>query len=226
MATLNKIGWKNNQQPAINATNLEALEDNVQTFGNTIIEQCSLPIGGGCDYFGTTLPSENYMWADGSAISRTTYATLFAIIGTTYGIGDGSTTFNLPDKRARVSVMVKSEDDTFSTIGTTGGEKKHTLSNSELPAHGHQVRLWNKIGSTTPVRTFDSNGNQTTSSLGLQTANVTVSGVNSSTWVGSGIVAAQNGQGDQAGSADKAGGGQAHNILQPFIVCNYIIRVK
>lgn len=80
-------------------------------------EKIFLPVGGGCDYYGAELPNENYMWADGSAISRAEYSGLFAIIGTTYGEGDGSTTFNLPDKRRRHSLM-KGEND---ELGTTGG---------------------------------------------------------------------------------------------------------
>ena len=193
--------------------------------GSGLVAYSSIPIGGGCDYYGTVLP-DGFMWADGSAISRTTYAELFAVIGTTYGAGDGSTTFNLPDKRERVSVM-KKEGGTFDTLGKIGGEEKHKLTNSELSSHGHQVRIWNNAGggSTSPARTFNSNGDQTTSSLGVQFRNVNVSGVNSSNWVSSGIVAAQGGIGDQAASADKAGGDQAHNNLQPYFVCNYIIRV-
>src|SRR5258708_8105207 len=58
-----------------------------------------MPIGAGCDYWGSTVPNGSFKFADGSALSRTTYAALFAIIGTTFGAGDGSTTFNLPDKR-------------------------------------------------------------------------------------------------------------------------------
>lgn len=50
--------------------------------------------------FGATLP-ENCIWLEGAAVSRTTYSTLFGIYGTTYGAGDGSTTFNLPDFRNR-----------------------------------------------------------------------------------------------------------------------------
>lgn len=62
-----------------------------------------LPSGVGMDYWGDTLPAGGWLWADGSAVSRTTYAGLFAVYGTKYGAGDGSTTFNLPDKRGRVS---------------------------------------------------------------------------------------------------------------------------
>ena len=190
-------------------------------------EKIFMPIGSGCDYYGSELPNENYMWADGSEISRSEYAGLFAVIGTAYGSGDGSTTFNLPDKRERVTVMQKA-DGTFSALGQTGGEEKHSLTNKELARHGHQVRLWNNAGagSTTPARTFNEEGNQTTTSFGLQIRNVDVNGVASSVWVGSGLVAAQGGQGDQAGSADYAGLGQGHNNLQPYLVCNYIIRVK
>ena len=68
-----------------------------------------LPVGSGCDYYGTTAP-EGYLFADGSAVSRTEYAELFEVLGTTYGAGDGSTTFNLPDKRERVSIMANTSN--------------------------------------------------------------------------------------------------------------------
>jgi microcystin-dependent protein len=60
-----------------------------------------LPVGSGLLWYSGTPPSK-YLLCDGTAISRTTYAQLFSILGTTYGIGDGSTTFNLPDLRQRV----------------------------------------------------------------------------------------------------------------------------
>ena len=62
------------------------------------------PIGSGYEYFGTTAPNDHYMIADGTAISREDYSELYAIIGTTYGDGDGATTFNLPDLRRRYQV--------------------------------------------------------------------------------------------------------------------------
>ena len=60
-----------------------------------------LPIGATVQYCGDNVP-DNFMWCDGSAISRTTYASLFAVIGTKYGKGDGSTTFNLPNFNSAV----------------------------------------------------------------------------------------------------------------------------
>ena len=77
---------------------------------------------------GQTAPA-GWLGCDGSAVSRTTYADLFAVIGTTYGQGDGSTTFNLPDLTGRV---VLGADGTY-TLGSTGGAASHTLVETELP---------------------------------------------------------------------------------------------
>jgi microcystin-dependent protein len=63
----------------------------------------AMPSGCGCDWYTATAPS-GFLLCDGSAVSRTTYAALFGILGTTWGTGDGSTTFNLPDCRGRVLV--------------------------------------------------------------------------------------------------------------------------
>lgn len=78
------------------------------------------PIGSGYEYFGTTAPNDHYMIADGTAISREDYSELYAIIGTTYGDGDGATTFNLPDLRRRYPLMKGDSD----TLGTTGGSEE------------------------------------------------------------------------------------------------------
>jgi len=71
-------------------------------------------------------------WAlcNGAAASRTVYAALFSVIGTTYGVGDGSTTFNLPDLRTRVPVGLYASEAEFDTLGETGGHKL-------LQAHTH-----------------------------------------------------------------------------------------
>jgi hypothetical protein len=73
-----------------------------------------------------TLPA-GYLVCDGAAVSRTTYAALFAAIGLTYGSGDGSTTFNLPNFKGRVPVGRDPLDPSFDGMGETGGEKTHVL---------------------------------------------------------------------------------------------------
>ncbi len=117
---------------AVNAPSIRLVEEKMTEIINTkILENLELqfnPIGSGMDYFGTEAPN-NYMFADGRELSRTEYAELFAVIGTTYGAGDGSTTFNLPDKRMRVSVMYKEGHEYYGTLGGQIG----ATSNSYTP---------------------------------------------------------------------------------------------
>lgn len=97
----------------------------------------TLPIGSMLPY-GNVNPPANWLVCDGSAVSRTTYADLFSVIGTTYGEGDGSTTFNLPNKKGRVSAGYDATNSQFNTLGKHIGEEKHTLSVSELAKHTHE----------------------------------------------------------------------------------------
>lgn len=101
----------------------------------------TLPIGSMIPY-GKSQPPTNWLVCNGQAVSRTTYADLFAVIGTSYGAGDGSTTFNLPDKRGKVSVGLNGSDTDFDTIGKTGGEKSHTLLKKELPREVGQALIY------------------------------------------------------------------------------------
>lgn len=81
-----------------------------------------------------------WLQCDGSAISRATYQNLFDAIGTTYGVGDGSTTFNLPDLRGRVP-LGEGQGPSLNnkTLGETGGEEEHSLTESELASHKHDA---------------------------------------------------------------------------------------
>lgn len=90
------------------------------------------PIGSVLMWSGSSAPT-NYLLCDGSAVSRTTYATLFAVTGTTFGAGNGSTTFNLPDLRDRVAMGVSGTK----ARGSTGGSATVTLTTTQLPAHTH-----------------------------------------------------------------------------------------
>lgn len=84
------------------------------------------PAGGIQLYAGSSAPT-GYLICDGSAVSRTTYSVLFAVIGTTYGSGDGSTTFNLPDLKQRFP-LGKAASGTGNTLGATGGAIDHVHS--------------------------------------------------------------------------------------------------
>ena len=98
----------------------------------------TLPIGAIIPYGSTTAPT-NWLVCDGSAVSRTTYAELFAVIGTSYGAGDGSTTFNLPNLKGRVAVGQDTSDTDFDTIGETGGSKalqQHTHVMGNVAGYG------------------------------------------------------------------------------------------
>lgn len=102
----------------------------------------NVPIGGLMDYIGPTVPSSNFAFPIGQAISRTTYATLFALIGTTYGTGDGSTTFNVPDLTGRVVAMKEATATRLTTagggvdggtLGAVGGIQNVSLVANQIP---------------------------------------------------------------------------------------------
>ena len=92
----------------------------------------SMPSGAIQMYGGSTAPT-GYLLCNGGAVSRASYSDLFAVIGTTYGIGDGSTTFNVPDLRQKFP-LGKAASGTGNTLGDTGGAIDHTHS---VPAHYH-----------------------------------------------------------------------------------------
>ena len=103
-------------------------------------------------YFGVTAPASAFALPFGQAISRTTYANLFNLVATTYGAGDGSTTFNLPDLRG---YLLAGKDDmggaaasritagasgiAGNTLGAVGGAETVTLTPVQMPVHAHGV---------------------------------------------------------------------------------------
>lgn len=98
------------------------------------------PIGMYGYFAGNNAPT-NWLRCDGQEVSRTDYAELFNTIGTTYGSGDGATTFNLPNVNLENRTLVGSSGDGKFSLGNTGGEKEHTLTINEMPAHKHELTI-------------------------------------------------------------------------------------
>jgi microcystin-dependent protein len=162
---------------------------------NTIVSYLS-PTGSVIAFAGSTAPT-NWLLCNGTTVSRTTYAALFALIGTTYNTGgEAGTDFRLPNLLGRVPVGLDAGQAEFDALAETGGAKTHTLTTTEIPSHTHAQ---NNFG-VAPV------------AGGFPTANGFVQG-------GAGADAQGGGRGN-----GNTGGGGAHNNLQPYLVLNYIIK--
>lgn len=156
-----------------------------------------VPAGCLMQYAGATAP-QGWIVCDGAEVSRTTYAILFSVIGTSYGAGDGSSTFNLPDLRGKVPVGAS----TSYTLASTGGEATHFLSAEEMPSHKHALKAYNNTGNTSiPTNAVLSKAGSTADFFQIN-PNVTM----------------------RESSIDLTGGGLSHNNMQPYLVVNYIIK--
>lgn len=108
------------------------------------IVESAAPIGTIMTWPASSLPSPKWLICNGSEISRTTYAVLFSRIGTTYGAGNGTTTFNLPNTSGKFLIGVGVDP-----LAGTGGERAHKLTAAELPDHTHVVQMARKDGGDT-----------------------------------------------------------------------------
>lgn len=123
-----------------------------------------IPIGSIFPYVSTTTLPYGYLLCNGQEISRNTYPDLFSVMGTTYGVGDGSTTFNLPDLRAKIPFGASS---TY-LFGTSGGNATQTLNSSTMATHTHTSTL-NVSHSHTLINAFSGrNPMQSTNSTNRQ----------------------------------------------------------
>lgn len=139
----------------------------------------TVPTGTVSAFAGSSAPT-GYLLCDGSPVNRTTQAALFAVIGTTYGSGDGSTTFNLPDLRGRVvagfgeSLLGATADSLGDDNGLIADTKTHTLTVAEMPSHTHTFNggvLKALAGDTGPTDEYADTGGTTSSTGGGQAHN-------------------------------------------------------
>ena len=207
-------------------------------------ELAVIPIGKIDMYAGSTAPSK-WRICDGSAISRTTYAALYNVIGTTYGSGDGSTTFNLPNFKGRVPIGVGNGDATGHTnhaLASKGGNEnaitpyhRHsysappantgdfTLQSTHMPSHTH---VQNQHRHTAP--------NQLKDTAGTAWAPATTKGTTTTVYTGYSTPTNQNTGGGTAhkhsitasssntGYAGTDGNATGAN-MQPYLTVNFII---
>lgn len=190
-------------------------------FGNPF----NIPIAGMMDWIAPAVPNSSFVFPIGQAISRVTYATLFGLVGTTYGVGDGSTTFNVPDLTGRVTAMKEASASRLTStyfggnstvLGAVGGLESHTLTSAEIPAHTHPNTLtdlghthnWNQAGAQgnvagtgAPLNTTPQYG--TTGTAGPTNNSAPMSITN----------------------ANNTGGGGGHAIVQPTLIVNKILRI-
>ena len=202
-----------------------------------------MPVGAIIPFAGSTVP-EGWLLCDGSTVSRADYSDLFDVIGTTYGIGDGSTTFALPSLADRAALGVSGDY----SIGSVGGSETIAIDATEMPdhhhvvpEHGHADTIAMKTPSlghtiTQPVMKYTrldgaiANGgagsqvtryNSTSSKSMSRSTSVGVADHPATACTMSGSVT------DCAAlTSGSTGGGGAHNNMMPYIALNYIIRAE
>lgn len=182
----------------------------------------STPPGALLQYAGAATPP-GFFLCYGQAVSRTTYAALFLALGTTWGTGDGSTTFNVPDLRGRLLAGADNMGGSAAgnltgyVVGTTGGNQAVTLTTAQIPAHNHtdsgHVHTISDPGhshvSIVPPPLGTSGGGFTFNAYGSGLTGVSTTGIT----INSGAANIQN-----------TGGGGSHTNVQPTAAINMLIR--
>ena len=192
---------------------VEELGSGVSLYGGT-------PIGGIVIWSGAVgSPPDGFILCDGTAISRTDFATLFTIVGTTFGSGNGSSTFNIPNLRDRFIVGAGSGYN----LNATGGSSTTTLGTANLPSHTHTDGSLSATGGNHQHTTsFDGKkyfpGGGSTS-IGYGGAGGYPADVFSMNDSGNLTMDVNGNTGDQGGTM-----GQSFDNKPPYIALAYIIR--
>lgn len=184
----------------------------------------NVPLGVLLDYTGDTAPNSNFILPAGQAISRTTYAGYFALVGTRFGVGDGVTTFNAPDLRGRLVATIDNLNGSaanrlttstngcgtaMTTVGAVcaNGNESQTLTVAQMPAHNHGVTDPGHVHAVN-VQSVNAYGGGVGS--GLQSGTPSVASTASAV---TGVLIQNN------------GGGTAHPIVPPTIALSKILRI-
>ena len=176
--------------------------------------------------WGTSTAPTGWLIADGSTVSRSTYSALFAVLGTTYGVGDGSSTFGIPNLKGKVPVGRDASDTAFDTIAETGGTKTSALVVGNLPAHTHDSSSSSSSSSSTSLTNASAvvvegtgnalllNGAQGLATYGPYSATPITASTSTTTTTTTTV----------SGGGNGTATGTAFDNLQPYVVLNYIIR--
>ena len=165
-----------------------------------------------------------YLLCDGTAVDRTTYAAMFAVISTAFGAGDGSMTFNLPNLKGRVPVGLDAAQTEFDVMGKTGGAKTSTSSGTvAAPTFtGTSAIATSAVSAGTPAGTINAHTTAADSTTTGGTAKVT--GPASHTFTGSALGTHSHTLTPTGTNSAPAFTGAAQPILPPYLVVNYIIK--
>lgn len=188
-----------------NAENMRAVERAVNALS-------IIPTGGIILWAYSDIP-ELFLELNGQAVSRGTYRDLFALWGTTFGIGDGSTTFNVPNIAGKVVVGLDTADTAFDAMGETGGAATATLTTTELPAHDHTIAHTHTVSAT-----FINNDTSVTAHKHSTVGGV-AEGVSPNDGTSAPVTSASS-----AANSGSAGTGSAFSILNPYITLKYIVK--
>lgn len=164
----------------------------------------AIPIGTILPFTSGNIPN-GWLLCNGSEVSRTTYSALFNLIGTTFGAGNGTTTFNLPNLKGKIPVGLDAGQTEFNIIGKTGGEKTHVLTTQEMPTHNHSLTGLNN-------NNFTVQAGMGSGTSGIPNNVPNWGSYTSAHWFTGSF------------STVNAGGSQAHNNLQPYITLNFVIK--
>lgn len=240
-----RVTFSNAGGPPTTVGQLQRNGNELQYNDGISVQILGVPTGLGPLPWPVATPPPGWLLCDGAAISRTTYAALFAVIGTLYGAGDGSTTFNLPNMQGRVPVGQDTSQPEFDSLGEIGGAKTHTLSVAEMPSHGHSITdPGHNHGVNDPGHGHSVNDTLHAHSLTLGFSND--GGGSTNYWAGNDSLGVRSPFTDPSSAGvsvngsptgvsldanvagitqpTPTGGGSAHNNLQPYIVLNYIIK--